>query len=897
MELRNLRCEYLVNPNVIDVPQPRLSWEFASNDPNAKNEQQTAYRITVASAQSDLKTEQNLLWDSGWVKSNQTNQIEYAGQELTSYQRVYWRVRVQDELGQVIDSLTVSDALESAFWQMGIMHPKDWHAHWIGSVSEPVTEVLLTDSTKNKPVPVLQGPPCPLLRKEFTCCKPVKSAFLYATAMGEYEARLNGQRVGDRYFTPEWTDYAKRVYYQVYDVSNQIHSGDNCLGAILGDGWYLGFLGPGDKIRQRYYGNARKYSCMLRITFEDDSIEEICTDETWQLYEDGPIRKADHFMGATLDFTKDIPGWDNPTIDTSKWIAATIDKTIQIIPQAQRHEPVNIFTKIKPIAITEPKRGVYIINMGQNMVGWVELTIPRELIGSENRVQVRHGEMLELNGTLHTENLRLAAQTDLYLLPPGGTCLSLSPKFTFHGFQYVEITGLTKKPTVDMIIGHAVCSNPPQTGIFECSSPLINQIWKNILWTQRDNMLSVPTDCPQRNERMGWMGDAQVFAQTGIYNLDMAAFFNKYIIDIRDAQGEEGMYPDFAPHPFPTKTAFSFSPGWGDCGVIIPWRLYVAYGDKRVLEEHYESMQKYLDLVQDENPKYLWETWGGNYGDWLHGDTLKARGYPNKGGEMPKDVYATTFYYLSSILMAKIARVLQKDEDSRRYTEVAENVRKAFIATYVDPHGKIKGDTQSCYAIALGFGLLPPELQDIALKHLLTGLKKYKGRLSTGFISTIQMMLELSRRGQNELAYQLIESKKFPSWGYTIEQGATTIWERWDGFVAGRGFQDKGMNSFNHYSIGSVGEWLYSNVLGINFDENHPGMEHIIIQPRPGGSVTYAQGSYRSIRGPIKVEWHRPNDKSAHFKVVVEVPPNTTATVILPSGAQKIGSGHYEFEA
>ncbi|MEX2725683.1 MAG: alpha-L-rhamnosidase C-terminal domain-containing protein, partial [Candidatus Sigynarchaeum springense] len=379
--------------------------------------------------------------------------------------------------------------------------------------------------------------------------------------------------------------------------------------------------------------------------------------------------------------------------------------------------------------------------------------------------------------------------------------------------------------------------------------------------------------------RMGWMGDAQVFAQTAIFNMDMAAFFTKFTADMRDSQKPEGMYPDFAPHPFPPGSfGFSFGPGWGDCGIIVPWRVYTSYGDKRLLEEHYESMKSYVELVMDENPGYLWTTWGSNYGDWLNGDTMKADGYPSKGGEMPKDAYATAFFALSSGLLSRIARVLGRSADAAKYGEVRNRVVAAFNAAFVDEAGKIKGDTQAGYAIALGFGLLSEEKQEHAVNHLLASIKKYDGRLSTGFISTPHMMLELSRRGHLDHAYKFAENDDFPGWLYTIRNGATTIWERWDGFVVGRGFQDKGMNSFCHYAIGAVGEWLYRIVLGINFDEEEPGMRHVVLAPRPGGTLEWAKGSYDSIRGRISSSWSRKGGETTYR---FGIPANVRGTIDL----------------
>ncbi|MHA1369001.1 MAG: family 78 glycoside hydrolase catalytic domain, partial [Promethearchaeota archaeon] len=567
-----------------------------------------------------------------------------------------------------------------------------------------------------------------------------------------------------------------------------------------------------------------------------------------------------------------------PGFDDSSWKSVVVDDSIHVNLVAQKNEPIKIIAELTPVSLSEPKPGVYIFNLGQNIAGFCEITVAGK---PGQKIQLRHGEMLNTDGTLYVDNLRFAAQTDIYVLSDRfKKPRKLRPHFTYHGFQYVEVTGLDDKPELGMIKGLALSSSAPKTGKFECSNNMLNKLWNNILWTQRDNMHGIPTDCPQRNERMGWMGDAQVFAQTAIFNLDMAAFYNKFIIDIEDAQGEEGMFTDFAPHPYPTKIAFSFGPGWADCGVIVPWLLYKCYGDLEVLKKHYISMKKYVELIEDENPNHIWRVWGSNYGDWLNGDTIKSDNYPSSGAEIPKEVFATLFYFKSTRILAKIAKILGKDGDHKKFKTLAKNIQDAFVKEFMDDDGIIKGDTQAGYAMALGFGTLPEKMRTAAVKHLIRAIKKYNMRLSTGFLSTIQMMLVLSEYGFNEVAFRLAESNEFPSWGHIINQGATTIWERWDGYLPERGFQDAGMNSFNHYSLGAIGEWIYRVILGINFDEKHPGMKRIILKPRPGGSLKWAKGSYNSIRGMIKSEWQV---KAGLEVYSFEIPPNTTAIVYLPA--------------
>lgn len=866
----DLRVEHLTNPLGIDVAQPRLSWRYDLADQTRRGQRQSAYRILVATSQTDLDQDTGDLWDSGRQKTDSSTHIAYAGQALESHQWCYWKVIVWDETGAPYTSG------ESACWQMGLLRPEDWQAAWIGAEHEPTRVIQVLDAARNERIEVQQSPPCPLLRRCFRTRAPVRRAVLYATALGEYEVRLNGQRVGDRYLTPEWTDYDRRVLYQAYEVTDLLQPGDHALGAQLADGWYLGLLGPGDRLRQRYYGSVRRFRCQLHLEFADGTTDTVGTDSAWKLCPDGPIRSSDHFLGETVDFRRERSGWDCPDYDDSDWQPVYVDEAIDVPVTAQRHEPIQVFASLEPVSVTEPEPGVFIFDMGQNLAGWCEI----ELDGpAGTEVRLRHGEMLELDGTLHTENLRLARQTDTYILDGRGS-RTAHPRFTFHGFQYVEVTGLPQAPPAGCLVARAFSNNPPVTGSFHCSNPHLEQLWRNILWTQRGNMHAIPTDCPQRNERMGWTGDAQVFARTALFNMDMAAFFAKYTTDMRDAQGASGAFTDFAPHPFRSEHEFSFGPGWADAGIIVPWHTYVASGDIRLLAEHYDAMRRYVDGIRARNPDGVWRDWGSNYGDWLNGDTLIAEDYPATGASIPKQVFATAFFALSASLLARIATVLRQPGDVARYTDLAAQVRTAFEREFVAADGTIEGDTQSTYAIALGFDLLPPSLQPAAVARLIDRIEAYDRRLSTGFISTIHMIRELSRRGHHELACELVESHRFPSWLYTIDQGATTVWERWDGYVKGRGFQNKGMNSFNHYSIGAVGEWLYTVVLGLEFDPAAPGMKHAIIRPRPGGSLTWARGSYRSQHGLFAVAWTR---QAGTFTLEVDVPPNTSASVSVPT--------------
>jgi alpha-L-rhamnosidase len=584
-----------------------------------------------------------------------------------------------------------------------------------------------------------------------------------------------------------------------------------------------------------------------------------------------------------------MPGWDMPGFDGSAWQPVDVGDpaatNLRLV--AQPNEPIRVTQELKPIRLTEPKPGVFVFDLGQNMVGWCRLAVRGK---SGATVRLRHAEMLDDAGLIYTETLRGALQTDAYTLR-GGAGEAFEPRFTYHGFRFVEVTGDVERPRLDDLVGRAVHSAITPAGSFESSDALLNQLWKNIVWTQRDNMHSIPTDCPQRDERLGWMGDILVFAQTAIYNFDMAAFLKKWIVDVRDAQADDGRFPDFAPHPFGKNERFSGAPGWGDAGVVVPWRAYENYGDTQILADHFDAAVRWVEFIRRENPDLLWTKKRGNdYGDWLSGDTLVAEGWPKKGAEVPKEVFATAMFAHSTDLVARMARVLGKEMEAKKYGELFTQIKAAFNSAYVEGEGRIKGDTQAGYALALYLDLLPDTVRPAAFRRMVAGIDAYKGHMSTGFHSTYRMMMELTREGRTDLAYRLALERTFPSWGYSIDNGATTIWERWDGYVKGRGFQDKGMNSFNHYAIGAVGEWMYRVVLGINADSAQAGWKRVVIRPRPGGGLTWAKGSYHSIRGKIEVSWRQPSADA--FSLDVTIRPGVTAAVHVPArGAARVSEG------
>jgi alpha-L-rhamnosidase len=852
----HLRCEYRVDPLGIDERAPRLSWALESE---GRAQTQSAYRVLVAGSEGDLEAEENLLWDSGRVESNRSVGIEYEGEKLRSGARCVWSVRVWDGLGNP------SPYGRPAVFEMGLLDDSDWEGAWISPGEDPSQEVEPPTGDEYDDVG-MSLTPSPYLRKEFRLEKPVRRARLYATARGVYEVYANGVRVGDDVLAPGWTDYHRRIQYQTYDVTGLLAEGRNALGGILGDGWFAGFVGFDAKRRGSHYGVRPQLLAQLNVEYEDGTKESIATDGSWRC-STGPILFSDLLVGESYDAREEMPGWADPGFDDSGWDAVGVEEIGDAQLVAQPDEGVRETEAIEAKTVTEPESGVYVFDMGQNMVGWARLRVRGE---TGTRVTLRHAEALNPDGTIYTTNLRFARATDSYVLKGDGEEV-YEPRFTFHGFRYVEVTGYPGEPPLEAITGRVVHSATPPSGSFECSRPMVNRLHSNIVWGQRGNFISVPTDCPQRDERLGWMGDAQVFVRTAAFNMDVAAFFAKWMVDVEDAQSPEGAFPDVAPLPAGSGLIdlSRGAPAWGDAGVIVPWTIYRNYDNTRIVERHYGAMARWMQYLREANPDLLRKNrMGNNYGDWLS----------PKGDRTPKDLLATAYWAYDARLMAEMAQALGREEDSLRYAELFDGIKGAFNEAYVAPDARISGDTQTCYVLALHVDMLPEKLRAAAAGHLVEAIEREDWRLSTGFVGVGYLCPVLTEAGHADVAYRLLNNDAFPSWGYTIEQGATTIWERWDGWTEESGFQSPNMNSFNHYSLGSVGEWLYRYVAGIDLGE--PGYRHIIIRPRPGGGLRHARSEYDSVRGRISSAWSIEGDR---FKLEVTIPPNTTATVHVPA--------------
>jgi alpha-L-rhamnosidase len=878
LKVSHLRCEYLVNPLGIDEREPRLSWVIESDRRGAR---QTGYRIIVASTSEKLAAGNGDFWDSGRVRSNQTTHITYAGRLLNSRDVCHWCVEVWDEAGHSAKS-------DPALWTMGLLEKSDWSAKWIAA--DP--EIIKRDKEAISPTLTEPGTPA-MFRREFEVPGSIKRATLYASARGLFELRANGRRVGEDIFAPEWTDYNKRIHYRTYDVTGLLTVGRNTLGAMLGDGWWSGYVGW-QETRARYGSLENSLLVQLEVELADGKRLMLVTDGSWTC-NTGPILSSDFMMGETYDARREFPGWDMANFDDGKarhsvhaaaasgvaalpWLPAReiAAPTVRLV--AQRSEPVQVVEKLTPLSLNEIKPGVFIYDLGQNIAGWVCLKVKAP---AGTRVIIRHGERLSPDGTLYTENLRRARATDVYVCKGGGEEI-YEPHFTFHGFQYVELTGLPYKPGKDAVAGCVVRSATPDAGRFECSNPDVNRLWLNGLWSQKDNFLSVPTDCPQRDERLGWMGDAQVFLRTATYNMDVAAFFTKWMIDVEDAQTQEGIFPDTAPRlregeNFTGLGNLGGSAGWADAGIIIPYTIWRVYGDRRILERHYPAMVKWADWVAAHNPDGLRvHQLANNYGDWLciPSDTSFGTHSPMK------NLLATAYWADDCTKLARIAHELGRDDDAKRFQNMFEHVRAAFQKEWLELDGRITTDTQTGYLLALAFDLLPENLCTAAVNHLVESIRALDWHLSTGFIGISHLNPQLTLAGRADVAYRLLLRKDYPSWLYPVKHGATTIWERWNGWTEQEGFFNPHMNSFNHYSLGSVGEWLFRHVAGIELDPAVPGFQKFVLRPFIGDGLDFARASYRTMHGEIASEWRR-DGKQLSWSI--RIPANTSARVHVPS--------------
>lgn len=745
-------------------------------------------------------------------------------------------------------------------WRCSEEPGKDWPEDGKGKAKWIAVQDLGEIGMKpwNTPNMAVKGGPASVHRKDFKSADAPAAARLYITALGTYRAEINGQRVGDAILTPDWTDFRDRATYQTYDVTNLVKPGDNAIGITLGDGWYASALGWQ---LERYTQGVppTRFLAELHLRYGDGREEVITSDKSWQTTESA-IRRSEIYAGETYDARLEADGWSKPGFNAAQWQPSLEPETTPtIILQPQASPPIRVEREMQPVAITNPTTGTYIFDMGQNMVGWARLKVNGGNAG--DRIRMRFVEILNPDGTVYTRNLRRAEATDTYTKKGSGEEI-WEPKFTYHGFRYVEVTGYPGTPGKDAITGLVFHTDVPFVGKFEASDPMVTRIVTNTMWGLRGNLMSIPTDCPQRDERLGWTGDAQAIWKTACYNMGMESFTEKWMTDMRDAQGPEGDYPNVAPRIISTNSG---APAWGDAGIILPYDTWRMYGDTKVVADMWDSMEKWMGFIHEGNPNFLWlERRGNDYGDWVPANS-----------ETDKALIATAYWAGDALKMAEMAAALGKADKVQEYLTLYGNIKKAFQEKFIAPDGKIANGSQTCYVLALDNGLVQDDMVEKAVTHLVDDITSRGNHLSTGFLGSTYLMPVLTKNGKNDVAVTLLLNKTYPSWGYMIEKGATTIWERWN--------SDKGdpsMNSFNHYCYGAVTDWMYGYLAGIR--PAGAGFQDIIIDPHPDNRLQWVRASYGSNWGDIKSDWKYEGDT---WTLTVTVPANTQATVYVPAAS------------
>ena len=845
VKLSGLLCENLLNPIGLDVSQPRFSWRLASAK---RNVVQTAYEIRVGESTSLPSKSKTMLWSSGKVNSDSSVQVSYKGASLRSGSKYSWQVRVWDNFGKT------SPWSEPATFQMALLNVGDWRANWI--------EPAFTEDSINRPTP--------LFRKEFKSPKKIRIATAYITAHGMYEGYINGKRIGDFYLAPGWTSYSKRLQYQTYDVTNLLTEGSNVIAMALGSGWYRGHLAWGGN--KNIWGKDIALLFQLDIIYTDGTRESILSDNSWKTTT-GSITYSEIYNGEVIDARKQRTGWRNAGYNDGSWSgvkAKDYDKSNLI---ATQNEPVKKHETFAAAKILNTPAGEKVIDFGQNLVGWV---IVKAKGRAGDTITISHAEVLDKNGNFYTENLRAAKAQAQYVLRGEGEEI-FEPHFTFFGFRYIKIEGYPGEIKPENFTAVALYSDMSPTGSFVCSNPLINQLQHNIQWGQKGNFLDVPTDCPQRDERLGWTGDAQVFSRTASFNMNVNNFFAKWLKDVAADQLENGSVPFVIPNVL--GSGASGSTGWADVCTIIPWNMYLAYGDKRILEHQYGSMKAWVEYIRSKSQNDLWNT-GFHFGDWLFYRPFDD----NDGRSAVTDKYliAQCFYAYSTQLLINAAKVLGKTDDATSYAALLQKIKEAFAKEYLTPNGRLVSNTQTAYVLALNFDMLPESQRAEAAQRLADNVKNYDNHLTTGFLGTPYLCHVLTRFGHDDVAYKLLVQDTYPSWLYPVKMGATTIWERWDGIKPDSTFETPSMNSFNHYSYGAIGDWMYRVVAGIDTYPDAPGYKHIRIMPHVGGDLTYANADLKTYYGVVSSHWKIDSDR---LQLDVEIPSNTKATVYIPASS------------
>ncbi len=853
LQPQQLLCEYAANPVGVQVEQPLLSWKLQSASPGQR---QTGYQILVAGSPDLLTPGRADLWNSGQVLSDQSVHIPYAGVPLASRQRCYWCVRVWDK------NKKPSSWSAPAYWEMALLQPQEWQAHWIGSgpAREPRPAGGFFKSLqeeKNLPDTVHIDGRSTLLRKAFAINRNIARARLYVTGLGYYEAYCNGQRIGEHVLAPAKSNYRRWVLYDVYDITSALQQGNNAVGLMLGNGWYNPYKKWWQPYRMQWFGSKRAI-VQLCIDYTDNTSQTIISDSSWKT-SPGPVQFSCIYDGELYDATLEIPGWCHADFNDADW------------HQARHVEPpggelictpmpsIKVVERITPVRRLQPQAGVYIFDMGQNFTGWVRLTCQGR---RGQKITLRYAEDLSADGTLDVTSNEKARATDTYIMS-GHNVEIYEPHFTFHGFQYVEISGLTYPPPLQDVAGCVVHSACPPTGSFQCDNDLVNRIHRATLWSQRSNLMGYPMDCPQRDERLGWLGDALVTAEEAMLNFDTAHFFRHWLDGLQYNQNpENGDISIVSPRPYMTDEP---DPVWSSAYILINWQYYLHFGDTRFLEKHFPSMCRYVDYLTTQAqgyllPKYWIGDWGTIVKGWQEGDP---------------PFIASAFYYRNAVLVSKAAAVLHHSAEEQRYALLAENIRQALNKKFFD---KLKQQydqgSQFSNALPLCFDLVPPSARQAVVQNILNDLDLHQGHFTVGVLGAKYLIDALTENGHSDRAYALVNQTGFPSWSHLID-GRTTLSEFWD---------LKG--SHNHVMMGSIDAWFYNTLAGIRPDETRPGFKHIIIQPYVPASLQQVKSTVQTLYGPVLMQWQK---EKKRLKVQLDLPAGTTAEVILP-GAASAGS-------
>jgi alpha-L-rhamnosidase len=812
----NLRCEYLRNPTGIDVRQPRFAWVLEHTE---RAEKQSAYQLLIATQLPALDQSRGDWWDSGKVASDDSTQVAYIGKPLASGKTYYWKVRYWDSAGNASPYSTVAQ------FEMGLLSRDEWKGQWIGGAN--------------------------LLRKDLTLHGKIVRARAYVTALGYYELRINGEKVGTNVLDPAWTTYPTRVLYSSYDVTPLLRSGKNALGAMLGGGWAT--LGGRFGADVQPYYKAPALLLQVNIELEGGKTVSVASDSSWKVRQ-GPIVSDSVYDGEVYDARRETPGWDQPGFDDSTWSAAQAVEGSKGTLSAQMMPPIRVVDSMVPVSLSNPKPRVYVYDMGQNMSGWVQLRVQGP---AGTQVMLRFAELVYPDGMINRESIRAAKAREIYTLKGEGQ-ETYEPRFTYHGFRYVEVTGYPGTPSLDSLRGQVAHTAVGTVGSFVAAKQILNDIQRLIHWSQLTNLFSIPTDCDQRDERQGWMGDAQATAEEAMMNFDMAAFYTNFVRDIRDAQAPDGSLPSTVPHKY---GLFPGDLGWETAYPLLCWYMWQQYGDRRILDENYDGLKKYTEFLRSRATDNVFRF--HREGDWV------------EVVHTPGDYIADVWYYYDVSLLSRIAQVLKKSSEAESYGQLAAQIKDALNRTFFDTHsGNYANGTQTANAMALLLDLVPKEHRGAVANNLTNDIVYYHNtHMTTGFIGVKFLMPALTAIGRSDLAYELATQTTYPSWGYMLEHGATTLWELW---------QEKtgpSMNSHDHAMFGSVGAWFYQALAGINLELEGAGYQRIRIEPQVVRDLSSVSGTVETIRGAVSSSW-------THFPGVitldVEIPVNSSAKIVVP---------------